>query len=728
MAKSRIYDATMRLVDKFSKPLETMDRHLTKFESHYKQTGKSLWATGKSMEGLGKTMTKGVTAPIVAIGALSTKAWKEVDDALDTIATKTGATGKDMKAFEGTFKNLANKVPADLQEIGDAVGEVNTQFGLTGKALEDASENIIKFAKINGQDISQASIQAKQAMSALGVEGKDLDKVLDAVTKTAQDTGQGTDKLFDALVRGAPQLKSLKLDFAQATALMGNLEKSGIDTGKTMSYMSKAQVAFAKDGKGLSEGLKDLQKQLDGAGSDTEKLNIASKYFGTKGATFMLDAINRGALDFKSFANAAELAKGSVSATFDETLDPIDNFKKLFNGLKMAGADLFNASAGIWGPLLEKAIGKVQQLTNWFAGLSGKQKQNIVKWLGMAAAMGPMLVGFGKVFTLAGKVNFKLFDFAKAVGKAGGITKWFGQSGFGIMFKSFGKFGKVLGKTGIKLGKFAGPMLGKLVGGFGKFSKILGKGALSIGKFLIGLGPVGWVIMGVVAAIILLIVNWKKIKPIVTKVINAVVNKFNHFKEVAGNVFNHIVEVIKGFIEGAKTLFKSIISFITGTFLGAWNSAWNGVVGAFRTIFSGVKTLVKSVMNGVISFINRGIGGLNKIQVPDWVPLAGGKGINIPLIPQLAKGTNFWKGGLVQVHERGGEIVDLPRGSRVMPHDKSVAEAYKMGNTKNNNVTITIPKIADQVVVRENADIDRIVNGIANKLKIAKQNRIGGLT
>lgn len=699
MAKSKIYDATLRLVDKFSKPLETVDRHLTKFEKHYKQTGKSLWATGKSMEGIGKAMTKGVTAPIVALGALSTKAWKEVDEALDTIATKTGATGKDMKAFEGTFKNLANKVPADLQEIGDAVGEVNTQFGLTGKALEDASENIIKFAKINGQDISQASIQAKQAMSALGVEGKDLDKVLDAVTKTAQDTGQGTDKLFDALVRGAPQLKSLKLDFAQATALMGNLEKSGIDTGKTMSYMSKAQVAFAKDGKGLSEGLKDLQKQLDGAGSDTEKLNIASKYFGTKGATFMLDAINRGALDFKSFANAAELAKGSVSATFDETLDPIDNFKKLFNGLKMAGADLFNASSGIWGPLLEKAIGKVQQLTNWFAGLSDKQKQNIVKWLGMAAAMGPMLVGFGKVFKLAGKVNFKLFDFAKAVGKAGGITKWFGGTG-----------------------------IGKMVGGFAKLSKFAGKGALSIGKFVIGLGPVGWAIMAVVAAIILLIVNWKKIKPVVVKVINAVVNKFNHFKEVAGNVFNHIIEVIKGFIEGAKTLFKSIISFITGTFLGAWNSAWNGVVGAFRTIFGGVKTLVKSVMNGVISFINRGIGGLNKIQVPDWVPLAGGKGINIPLIPQLAKGTNFWKGGLVQVHERGGEIVDLPRGTRVMPHDKSVAEAYKMGNTKNNNVTITIPKIADQVVVRENADIDRIVNGIANKLKIAKQNRIGGLT
>ena len=697
MAKSKIYDAQIRLVDRFSKPLEVMEGHLNKFQSHYKQTADGLWATGKSLNGLGKAMTKYVTAPIVAVGALSTKAWKEVDNALDTIATKTGATGKDMKAFEGTFKNLANKVPADLQEIGDAVGEVNTQFGLTGKALEGASEYMIKFAKINGQDISQASIQAKQAMDSYGLEAKDLNKVLDAVTSTAQATGQGTDKLFDSLTKSAPQLKAMGIGVEQATALLGGLEKSGIDTSKTMSYMSKAQVAFAKNGLSMNEGLKKLQKELQGAKSETDKVNIASEYFGKRGATFMLDAINRGALDFDSFADAVKNAQGVVGRTFDETQDPIDNFKKLFNGLKMAGADLFNASSGIWGPLLEKAIGKVQQLTKWFEGLSDTQKQNIVKWLGMAAAVGPIILGLSKVFFIAGKVNYKLLDFATGVKKAGSITKWFGQSGFGIMFKSFGKFGKVLGK-----------------------------GALGIGKWIVALGPVGWVIMGVVAAIVLLIVNWKKIKPVVVKVINAVVNKFNHFKEVAGKALSGVVEKIRGFVEGAKTIFKSIISYISGAFISAWTGAWNGVVGAFRSIFGGVKTLVKSVMNGVISFINRGIGGLNKIQVPDWVPLAGGKGINIPLIPQLAKGTNFWKGGLVQVHERGGEIVDLPRGSRVMPHDKSVAEAYKMGNTKNNNVTITIPKIADQVVVRENADIDRIVNGIANKLKIAKQNRIGG--
>lgn len=697
---SKIYDATLRLVDKFSKPLEVADGHLTKFEKHYKDTGKSLWATGKSLEGLGKGMSKYVTAPIVAVGALSAKSFKEVDDALDTIVTKTGATGKDMKAFEGNFNSLVKKVPADLQQIGDAVGEVNTQFGLTGKSLEDASEYVIKFAEINGQDITQATIQAKQAMESYNLEAKDLNKVLDAVTVTAQATGQGTDVLFQSLTKSAPQLKALGIGVEQGVALLGGLEKQGIDTSKAMTYLSKAQVAFAKKGMGIDEGLKSLQERLKGATSEADKMNIASEYFGSRGATFMLDAINRGALDFDAFANAVGNAQGAVSKTFDEARDPVDNFKLLFNQLKMAGADLFGASQGVWGPLLEKAIGKVQQLTKWFNGLSDEQKQNIVKWAGMAAAIGPMLLGFGKVFKIAGKANLKLFDFAKAVGEAGGITKWFGGSG-----------------------------IGKMLGAFGKLGKFVGKGALALGKFVVGLGPVGWAIMAVIAAIVLLIVNWKKVKPIVTKVITAVVQKFNHFKESVTKVFNSVVDGIKNFIQGAISLFQSIISYISGAFASAWSSAWTGVVSTFKSVFGAIKGFVRSIMNGVIGFINRGISGLNKLQVPDWVPGVGGKGINIPLIPQLAKGTDFWKGGLVQVHEKGGEIVDLPRGSRVLPHDESLAEAYKMGTRQNTTTTnLTIPKLADQIVIREDADIERIANAFYKKLKIAKYNKVGVTT
>ena len=137
-------------------------------------------------------------------------------------------------------------------------------------------------------------------------------------------------------------------------------------------------------------------------------------------------------------------------------------------------------------------------------------------------------------------------------------------------------------------------------------------------------------------------------------------------------------------------------------------------------------------INGVISIINGAIAGINKLnlKIPDWVPKIGGQkfGINIPTIPRLAVGTNNWKGGIVQISERGGEIVDLPKGTRVYPHDKSVQKAYNDGAKRGGgrNVNITIPKLADSIIVREDADIDKIVNKLADKLEKVSMNIGGG--
>lgn len=45
--------------------------------------------------------------------------------------------------------------------------------------------------------------------------------------------------------------------------------------------------------------------------------------------------------------------------------------------------------------------------------------------------------------------------------------------------------------------------------------------------------------------------------------------------------------------------------------------------------------------------------------------------INAGTIPGHATGTRNWGGGLTWINERGGEIIDLPRGSRIYPADKS---------------------------------------------------------
>ncbi len=210
---------------------------------------------------------------------------------------------------------------------------------------------------------------------------------------------------------------------------------------------------------------------------------------------------------------------------------------------------------------------------------------------------------------------------------------------------------------------------------------------------------------GVVQAIIFI---WERVAPVLAVQ-----------WEIIKNLFFVAVETIIGVVGGVLRTFSGIIDFLTGVFTGNWELAWQGIVDIFGGIFDGLVALAKAPLNAIIGLINGVITGLNKISLPDWVPGLGGKGVNIPLIPKLATGTLSWPGGIAQVHERGGEIIDLPKGSRVYPHDESVRMARERGRTEASK-HISIEKLADTLIVREEADINKIATALVKKLAQAE--------
>ena len=80
--------------------------------------------------------------------------------------------------------------------------------------------------------------------------------------------------------------------------------------------------------------------------------------------------------------------------------------------------------------------------------------------------------------------------------------------------------------------------------------------------------------------------------------------------------------------------------------------------------------------------------------------------------PQNAAGTGYWLGGLTQINEKGDEIIELPSGSKVYPHDKSNRMLREIDNNKG-NITINI----NGTTIREDADIDKMVDQIVRKLE-----------
>ncbi len=113
-----------------------------------------------------------------------------------------------------------------------------------------------------------------------------------------------------------------------------------------------------------------------------------------------------------------------------------------------------------------------------------------------------------------------------------------------------------------------------------------------------------------------------------------------------------------------KPILNGIIDFISGVFSGNWEKAWGGIVKIFSGVFEGIKAAAKAPINAVVSMLNGLIEGINSIEMPDWVPLVGGKKPSIPSIPMLATGGHVLGDGSFIAGEAGPELF-TKRGNRV---------------------------------------------------------------
>ena len=211
----------------------------------------------------------------------------------------------------------------------------------------------------------------------------------------------------------------------------------------------------------------------------------------------------------------------------------------------------------------------------------------------------------------------------------------------------------------------------------------------------------------------------EEILPVLTDVINFLIPLITVWADVFSTVLVTSVESVKAVLKGLQDIFQGLIDFITGIFTGDWEKAWGGVVKVFGGIWDTLGALVKAPINGIITLINKAIGGLNKLKVPDWVPVLGGKGINIPEIPLLAKGSMQTPDTFV-AGEAGPELITGSKGKRVFTAGQTSGIFGKIKNayqTAKEVITNPAPKLAvagaggGHSVVINSSPVFHIANG-----------------
>lgn len=306
---------------------------------------------------LGTALVAGVAvagAGLGAAGAALYKVGEVFDEVTDTIRTGTGATGKALDGLVGVAKSVGTKVPADFSKIGTVVADVNTRMGLSGPVLEKVASQYLEAGRILGQDVDIAKTSA--AFNAFKIEGEDVSGAMDHLFQVSQATGLGMNELAEAAARNAPAMQTLGFSFQETTAMVGSFDKAGLNSGAIMASMSKGLVTLAKDGEQPAEAFKRVQGEIAGfidKGDQAGALNLASKVFGTKGATQFIGALKSGTLNFDDMSKAAGQTGDTILGVGEETMDFAEQWQvfknKVLVWLEPMAAKVFGGMAFFMG-------------------------------------------------------------------------------------------------------------------------------------------------------------------------------------------------------------------------------------------------------------------------------------------------------------------------------------------------------------------------------------------
>ena len=241
------------------------------------------------------------------------------------------------------------------------------------------------------------------------------------------------------------------------------------------------------------------------------------------------------------------------------------------------------------------------------------------------------------------------------------------------------------------------PIIMAVVNGFLQVIKVV-----RLLSMLMMTNPILLAITAIALAIYLLITNWESIKEVALAVWDAISNFatemwdnivngcmafVNYVVQLVTSLYNSFMQIMAPILDGVQQIFNGIITFLTGVFTGNWDMAFSGLV----KIFSGYFGIIKSVAESVLGWVQ------DKLQ---WAGekidaiKEGGAWLYNNTVGRVtagnnATGTEYWKGGATYVNEnQRGEIINLPNGSQVIPHDESMKQLASSRGNVTVNVTV----------------------------------------
>ena len=692
---------------------------ISELQKGLNDAAKSLDKAGKSLTSIGGTLTKGLTLPIAAATTGILKLGMDFDNAFDKIRVGTGATGDALEALKDDFKAVYSSVPAGMADVSTAIADLNTRTGLAGKPLQELSAQMLNLSRITGEDLSGMIANSSRLFGDWSIAADDTAGTMDFLFKVSQSTGIGFNDLNAKLVQFGAPLRQMGFDLETSAAMLGKFEKEGVNTELVLGGLRVALGKMAKEGiTDTKAALEEVTKRIKEAGSTGEANAIALEMFGSRIGPDMAAAIREGRFELSELVSTLKTSSESINGAAFETMDFADQLTVMKNkaavALEPLGSSLMQAINTAM-PAIEGLIDKLTGLVDWFTNLNSGSKMMVLSFIGIAAAIGPVL-------TLVGKLT-------SGMGSAVKMVKWLADANNLATLKTI--------------------------------AMTVAQKAAAVAQWLLNsamsANPIGIIIVALVALVGAIVYLWKTnenfrnaviaiwdgivagVKVAIGFIVNLFTTVVNFFKDnwqaillfiinpFAG-AFKYLYDNCEGFRKFINNLLASIGKFFT--------DLWNNIKTAVSNIYTGIKNTFDSITSFVTGFIkNATQWGLNLVKgIADgikagvkWVQdavagVADGikkfLGFSSPTKEGPGSESDKWMPNLFDMLQSGinAGIPALNASlSAAMNPDISATTALAVpvaGVGRSVNITIT------GNYIRDDDDIDEIAGKLVRKLKL----------
>ncbi len=390
-----------------------IEARTAEFQNKIRTATQRVQEMGRQMSAVGRQMSLKVTAPIVAVGTAAFRSSMQFEEAMSKIVGLVGVSRDQVEEWSKELLKLGPALGKTPQELADGLFFV-TSAGFRGAEALEILEISAKASAAGLGETKTIADLVTSAVNAYGIENLDAAQATDILVAAVREGKAEAPELAAAMGQVLPIASEMGLTFDQVAAATAAMTRTGTDAATANTQLKAILTTLLKPSKQAEETLEEfgltasgLRKQIQDEGllavlhnlrdrfGDNEEA-LASVFPNVRALAGALDLVGENAeANIETFEGVAN-ATGSLEHAF-ETAEQTARQKwdKVLARLSSSSISLGEAVRDTVIPIMDRFTQVIEKVTNWFTSLDEKQRQSIIRWGLIIAAVGPVLMVMG---------------------------------------------------------------------------------------------------------------------------------------------------------------------------------------------------------------------------------------------------------------------------------------------------------------------------------------------